>query len=609
MKLSVDLFKEVEVWSTYQPSVEDATKVSYIQRRLEAMKSNRTAADRNWRIYQDMIEAIFTPYPDERSASTVPLASAMIELFVADALRLETQYNFKGDTSKYATQAKTIEHLWKYDFRKKSRKKEFVKDEYVAAGIGTSMMMVSFDKVEKKQYELSLNSDDEPTRQEKAYIEQGILVSSIDIRQAFVDNECIEWIDDASDFILIKRVSYDQFVENKGNKMYKNMDKVKPKEYSNENKPFTSEEENTKQGQYVQEIHYWNVVKDAYMVVANGVLVREHPMTTTIDGKKALPIMLRGFGYKGYSIYHRGLCEGLLMFNSEINNLREMIMDAIRRSNTQVLALGGGLKFNGRGFAYDNEVLTFDWPFAGNFQQISWNPPNSAIFEYMTQIYKDIAIYVGIDVQNIMGEPQQTAFQTEVQRAASQKRINVWLTNRDLAYERFANLYKDALQTYGHIIYPELEIEWEKLVGTGKNAKYKKTKGKETIQITPELLQWDVNIDVYTNTTAPTIQAVDREQKLDFLTRAWTIAQNYAAAKQAWFDLESIMPFKKVMQDIADDSNIDITEWTEAADMEAEKKMFVDKLKQMMPMNQQNAQMQAEQQPAAQPLPSQPQWL
>ena len=139
-----------------------------------------------------MIEAIFTPYPDERSASTVPLASAMIELFVADALRLETQYNFKGDTSKYATQAKTIEHLWKYDFRKKSRKKEFVKDEYVAAGFGTSMMMVSFDKVEKKQYELSLNRDDEPTREEKAYIEQGILVSSIDIRQAFVDNECIE---------------------------------------------------------------------------------------------------------------------------------------------------------------------------------------------------------------------------------------------------------------------------------------------------------------------------------------------------------------------------------------------------------------------------------
>jgi hypothetical protein len=57
-------------------------------------------------------------------------------------------------------------------------------------------------------------------------------------------------------------------------------------------------------------------------------------------------------------------------------------------------------------------------------------------------------VYIGIDIQNIMGQPQQTAFQTEVQREAMQKRVNVWLENRDLAYERFADLYKDLLQTY-----------------------------------------------------------------------------------------------------------------------------------------------------------------
>jgi hypothetical protein len=34
------------------------------------------------------------------------------------------------------------------------------------------------------------------------------------------------------------------------------------------------------------------------------------------------------------------MCEALMMFNSEINNLRELLMDAIRRSNTQVLAIG-----------------------------------------------------------------------------------------------------------------------------------------------------------------------------------------------------------------------------------------------------------------------------
>jgi hypothetical protein len=95
-------------------------------------------------------------------------------------------------------------------------------------------------------------------------------------------------------------------------------------------------------------------------------------MMNTIDGEKALPWVWRGLGKKNYSIYSRGLCEPLLMFNSEINNLREMLMDGVRKSNTQVLAIGNGLKFNGRGFSYDNHILTFDGKLGNdNFQQIS----------------------------------------------------------------------------------------------------------------------------------------------------------------------------------------------------------------------------------------------
>jgi hypothetical protein len=82
------------------------------------------------------------------------------------------------------------------------------------------------------------------------------------------------------------------------------------------------------------------------MVWANGVLIRRHPIMSTMNGKKALPFAVRGFGYKINSIYHRGICEAVMMFNSEINNLREMAMDGIRRSNTSVLALGKGLSFD-----------------------------------------------------------------------------------------------------------------------------------------------------------------------------------------------------------------------------------------------------------------------
>lgn len=108
-----------------------------------------------------------------------------------------------------------------------------------------------------------------------------------------------------------------------------------------DDKPFVTTEEEVKTGEYVRLTHYWNVEKDAYIVVANEcMIVREHPIMSTMNGRKALPFTVRVLGKKNYSIYGRGLCEGLMMFNSEVNNLRELLMDAIRRSNTQTLAIG-----------------------------------------------------------------------------------------------------------------------------------------------------------------------------------------------------------------------------------------------------------------------------
>lgn len=234
-------------------------------------------------------------------------------------------------------------------------------------------------------------------------------------------------------------------------------------------------------------------------------------------------------------------------------------MDAIKRSNTQTLAIGNWLSFDGRTFSYDNEIITFNGNLANNFQQLSGNPPNQAIFNYMTQLYKDIAIYIGIDIQNIIWQPQQTAFQTEVQREASQKRINVWLTNRDLANERFADLYKDLLQRYfprknADWLYPTIEIEGEQMI----NWKFRKKKWKSIFEVTPEILRWDISIDVFTNTTAPTINAVDRQQKLDLLNAVWWIANGYAVAKQAGVDIETILPLKKTLRDLASDYNLEI---------------------------------------------------
>jgi len=97
------------------------------------MRQGRYIVDKDRDTYQTMIDAIYVPYPDERSSSVVPLASALIELYVAEALKLQTEYNFRSEISDYKTSAKALEYVWKYDFRTKNRKKCFIENEYITA--------------------------------------------------------------------------------------------------------------------------------------------------------------------------------------------------------------------------------------------------------------------------------------------------------------------------------------------------------------------------------------------------------------------------------------------------------------------------------------------
>lgn len=583
MGLPISKFKEVKVDNILSQSDEDAQKASYIADRFQRMYENRSVVDKDWAIYQKMLEAVYREYEDERSSSTVPMAQAILELFIADCVKIPTEYKFRGETTKYITQAKALEYVWKYDYRKKNRKKEFRLDDYVAAAFGTSVMYVWFDSYFKSQKDFTVDDDLTMSFKEKTFKKENIVVKSVDIRNFYIDDSAIDGIESADDCIYTEQISYEKFMNFKKNPLYKNMDKVKPEQYSLEYQPYTTKEQKVKTWDFVKLIRYWNVERDMYCEVANGILVREHPMINTINGEKALPFTVRNLWKKIFSIYGRWLCEGLMMFNSEINNLREMLMDAIRRSNTQVLALWNGLQFNGREFSYDNEILSFDGNFANNFQQITGNPPNQAIFQYMEQLYRDIAIYVWIDVQNILGGTGQTAFQTEVQREASQKRVNVWLENRDLAYERFADLYKDALQTFfprkdAKWLYPEIEIEDEELVGTGEEQHFKKRKGNYKFQVTPEILRGDLYVDVYTNASAPTISAVERQLKLDFMNSVWAMAQWYAVAKQSGIDLEKILPLNDNLREMAAEYNLQPVEKDDNEDVKQAKMELLQQL-------------------------------
>ena len=192
---------------------------------------------------------------------------------------------------------------------------------------------------------------------------------------------------------------------------------------------------------------------------------------------------------------------------SEINNLREMLMDAVRRSNNPVIAIGNGLEFDGQGFKFNNQFVKFRGQMTpANFQQISGQAPNSAIFQHLEQLYTEIATFTGIDLRNIMGQSQQTAYQTAVQKEAQLQRMNNVIFNRDEAYTRADRLDLQNIMLYyprklayeayevdknsqpvkePRKSFPSIELDGESV----KNKKFVKKEGKEFLQITPEMIR------------------------------------------------------------------------------------------------------------------------
>lgn len=176
-----------------------------------------------------------------------------------------------------------MEYVWKYDYRRHNRKAEFRKDDYVCAAFGTSVIYTGFESFYKTQKDFNIGDNLEVKFEDKTFKKENIVVKSVDIRNFYIDDSAIDNIEQAVDCVYTEQIAYEKFLNFKKNPLYKNIDKVKPQEYTLEYQPYNTQEQTTKKGNFVRIVRYWNVERDMYCEVANGILVREHPMMNTIN--------------------------------------------------------------------------------------------------------------------------------------------------------------------------------------------------------------------------------------------------------------------------------------------------------------------------------------
>lgn len=572
-------------------SEQDEKIIGFFKDRKKAMQTKRTNLDKRWATFMKQYEALFTPYKDNRSSSNVPLERAIIELFVAEAIKRPTNFDFTGSIW-YEFQAKILEKVWKIDWKENDRNSMIFDNEFLTAIFWTSIIFTWY-KTESRIIEDFDWVDDEWQIKfsRKLWTKSNIVTENVDIRNFWIDDRATK-IENAIDCVYDEYITYEEFINYRHDKTYKNLDNVWATVYkwSDDRVYVTNEERWDWETKYVKISKYWNTQLDRYYEIANdNTIIKEHPI---LNVSHSLPFVIRQYGKNIFSIYGYWLCEALTMFKSEINTLREMLMDAVKRSNQEIIALWWWLSFDWNQFAYNNTLMKFKWNLAWNFQQIQGTPPNQAIFSYMQSLYKDIAIFVWIDIQNILWEPQQTAYQTAVQKESSLQRLNVVFKCRDYAFERLAKLHKDNLQMF----YPlKLVREMVKLdskdnmiekpeaklptieVPKMRGKKFLKTEEKQIFEVTPESIRWDIKIDVNTDLNAITITEVEKAQKMEFFSNMANVSNAYQINPA----LESIIPLKKAMIDLAKLNNID-TDVAAEDEVKEKKQELYDELQNMM---------------------------
>jgi len=517
----------------YDPSKKDKKTISNIMKRFADMKWARSRIDIDWQTWIEISESKFYPYADWRTRVNVPLFRAIQELFVSEATTRRIDRDLEPVWFSDIDKTEIMEEVMDYEWNKNKRDEQMTEAEYKCSTIWTCAYFTWFEQSERIIND-PVVSDYWDISYTKKLMKQGrIILRTLDIRNVYFDDRTTSF-DDDNDQIYIEYLTPEQLEAEKWNPALKNLDYVWTKSKTDQ-VYYTFEDRGKLNQGLIEKMHYWNKQADKYIVIYNrSIVARDGPIPYA---HKELPIVPRQYWFVADSKYGRWLAEACMQFLDKINRLSEMLFDWISRSNNSIFAMWNWLTFDWNKFSFNNQMITFNWQLNdNNFREIKGIAPNQAAFTYLTDLLQEVAIYVGIDVSQIVWQASSTAFETAVKTESSLKRVNVVLTNRDYALQKVFTRHLANLQQFFPLTMVEQIVEVD---SKGKITKWEKTNPKillewkefvpETwklverpwkfeFEVTPERIRGQMDISVKTNFNAPSLKALKQEQMNKFLT-------------------------------------------------------------------------------------------
>ena len=554
--------------------------------RFEDMFQKRSKIDQNWWTYQKQFESIWVPYSNWKAKSNIPLEYTVIENVISELRKKPADIKISTEVPEQKKQAKVMQKVWEYDYNVNNREKEMLKDDYICACFWTSILFDDLESSSRILSDIVFSENWEITTKKMMERKIKLITKSIDIRDFWVDDR-VNSFDEALDCVYRIYMPYDKFKTLKNNPNFNKeaVEWVSPTQQTNQYMTFIRKEE-TFLKDNVEILMYFNKEADRQILIANrSFIIRDTPL---LNPKKELPFTVRQCFYNPFSVYGRWYCELLMSIKSDINTLKEMIMEAIKRSNNQVFAVGWWLNFDGEDFNLNNSIIKFDWVLQGNFEQITWQAPNQAIFNYMQELYKDVWVFSWIDITALVWNSSKTAYQTAIQQELATKRVNNIIYQRDIALERWAEIHLWYLQQFFPLklvrdLIPmngdKLQTDWLQATFPTIPLNIKEQKEfwieDELFEITPDKIRWNFKVDVRTNFNQPTLQQVKKDDLTNWLNVIAQISQLAQTSKEIADHKDELIKEASFLY------NIDIEMWMDDEEIKKGKEELMNNLMQM----------------------------
>jgi hypothetical protein len=481
--------------------------------------------------------------PDGLANVNLPIEFATIENKMADMFSQKPVVQLLPQTKEDTRKVSLLKYIWDYVWNEADTDKELFHVGLASQIFGTGWWFEGLEMETYTRFEPVLEKDGKIGKKAVRETRSFLKGKALDWRNVWIDPvydiDVAEWC-----FIAETDLSYDHLVQRQYDPNY---DAEALRSYLSTNTGTQNQQQGNSQSSFITPeeakrndvnkftlMHYFNSRKGVYIVTDSDFkFIFRNGATPYPHGELPISALQDHLNYR--SIYGRGECELLESTKYERNMIRNQVLDYVRFSNTVNIAVGSGITFE------DQELIgsvARVWNFSGDLNQMQFMKPpsqDSGLFSVDEILKLDATWITGIDNNALLGSPSGTAFEARLQEQQKLKRIFMSLRLQDffltrVGRQRLANiqfflpyttgkkLLKGKLSKYRTIAIPDVEAS--PVMGLDKDnapvekgVKMKKKQGHtEFLELTPQMIQSNMDILVTTPSTTPILRDLNRAE-------------------------------------------------------------------------------------------------